>query len=121
MWHAPCSATAPSSERQATTAAVNSRRTISPARFGPATTATRERSAPGTSAMTSLIRRRVPSSIPFMRLTSSAPGGSSGAHCARLARSVCAGTANATRSAPSSASRASEEASSAGVSAIPGR
>ena len=71
--------------------------------------------------MTSLIRRQVPSSIPFMRLTSSAPGGISGAQSARLARSDCAGTAKATRSAPSSASAGSEVASSAGVSAIPGR
>ena len=100
---------------------MNSRRTISPARFGPATTATRAAGAPVTSAMTSLIRLLVPSSIPFMRLTSSACGGSSGAHPARLARSVCAGTANATRSAPSSASPTSEQASSDGLSAIPGR
>ena len=71
--------------------------------------------------MTSLIRRRLPSSIPFMRLTSSAPRGSSGAHSSKFDRSDCAGTAKATRSAPSSASAGSDVASSAGVSATPGR
>ena len=101
--------------------AANWRLTISPARFGPETTATRAASAPSTSMMTSLIRRHVPSSMPLIRLTSSAPGGISGAQAVRFARSDCAGTAKATRSAPASASAGSDVASSAGVSAIPGR
>jgi hypothetical protein len=50
--------------------------------------------------ITSLIRWRVVCSIPLIRLTSGAPAGISGAQDARLARSDCAGTANATISAP---------------------
>ena len=63
----------------------------------------------------------MPSSIPFSRLTWSAPGGISGAHDARDARSVCAGTAKTTRSAPSRAAAGSVVAVSAAGSEIPGR
>ena len=71
--------------------------------------------------MTSLIRLHEPSSIPFISETSSASGGMSGVHSVRHARSVCAGTASTTRSAPSSAAATSVVAVSADGSVIPGR
>ena len=58
----------------------------------------------------------VPSSTPFIRLTSTAPGASAGTTCARLARRVCDGTASTTRSAPSTASTASAVAVTVGGS-----
>ena len=121
VWHASCSASAVAGETLATTVAAICRLAISRARFGPDTTATRAASAASTEVMTSLIRMLVPSSMPLIRLTSSAPGGTSGAQSDRLARSVCAGTANTTMSAPASASAGSQTASSAAVSSIPGR
>jgi hypothetical protein len=57
--------------------------------------------------MTSLIRHPLPVSIPFIRLISTASGGSSGAQLDRVRRSDCAGTAIRTRSAPRSASAGS--------------
>ena len=67
----------------------------------------RSAGAPATSAMTSLIRFAVPSSTPFIKLTSVAFGGSNGVQSRRFARSVCEGMASATISAPPSASAAS--------------
>ena len=101
-----CTTVARSSSVQATTAAAGCRKAISPARLGPVTTATRAGSTSATSTITSLIRLPVPSSMPFIRLTSVASGRSRPAatHSARLPRRVCDGTAIATRSAPSSAS-----------------
>ena len=106
---------------QATTVAANWRAAISLARFGPLITAIRSGPAPVTSAITSLIRRWVPFSMPFIRLTSSAPGGSSPAQLSRFRRSVWAGTASTTRSVPCSAAAGSLVARSALVSVIPGR
>ena len=94
---------------------------ISGARFGPETTAIRSGPAPVISAMTWLIRSPVPSSMPFIRLTSSAPGGSRCCQPARFCRSVWAGTASTTRSAPASASAGSAVARSAAGSETPGR
>ena len=71
--------------------------------------------------MTSLIRLHVPISMPLIRLTSWAPAGISGAQRCRFSRSDWAGTANTTRSAPSSAAAGSAAARSAGVSTIRGR
>ena len=88
-----CSSCATYSSAQATTVAAGSRRAISLERLGPLTTAIRSGPAPVSSAMTSLIRFRVPSSTPFIRLTSTASGASTDAQSSRLARSVCDGTA----------------------------
>ena len=109
------------SSAQATTVAAYWRAAISRARFGPVITAIRSGPAPVTSAITSLIRRWVPSSMPFIRLTSSASGGSSPAQPARFRRSIWAGTARTTRSVPASAAAGSQVARSALVSVIPGR
>ena len=83
VWQAAAAAAAPCSSAQATTVAASWRSAISRARLGPETTATRCGGTPSTSMITSLIRFSVPSSMPFIRLTSSAPGGISGAHAAR--------------------------------------
>ncbi len=109
------------SSAQATTVAAYWRSAISRARFGPVITAIRSGPAPVTSAITWLIRRWVPCSMPFIRLTSSAPGGSRAAQPARFWRRVWAGTARTTRSAPSSAAAGSRVARSALVSVTPGR
>ena len=119
VWQARCSSRAPGSSEQATTLAAIWRSAISLARLGPETTATRDCGTPSTSMITSLIRLELPSSIPFSRLTWSAPGGISGAHDARDARSVCAGTAKTTRSAPSRAAAGSVVAVSAAAARSP--
>ena len=64
-------------------------------------------SMPPTSAITSLIRFVVPSSIPFISDATAAVPGMRSAHPARLPRRVCEGTASTTTSAPASASAAS--------------
>ena len=94
---------------------------ISLARFGPLTTATWAAGTSATSAMTSLIRLSVPSSTPFIRLTSTAPGASEPATAARFSRRLCDGTASTTKSAPATASRASDVADSRSGSTTPGR
>ncbi len=104
----------------ATTVAAGCRCMISRARFGPDTTATRLSGTRATSATTSLMRRMVPSSMPFMRLTSTASGGSSSRQPASAARSACAGTASTTRSAPDSAAAGSAVACTLSGSRIPG-
>jgi hypothetical protein len=73
--------------------------------LGPVTTATRDGSTSVTSVMTSVMRLPVPSSMPFMRLTTVASPEMAPevAQAARLARRVCDGTAIATMSAPSRA------------------
>ncbi len=116
-----CSATARSWSAQAMTVAVGSSAAISRARFGPETTATWSAGTPATSTTTSLIRLSVPSSTPFARLTSVTPGGSRSCHAARLARSVCDGTANTTASTPSSAAAAFVVAVTPVGSTIPAR
>ena len=63
------------------------------------TTAIRSVSIAPASAITWLIRRPVPSSMPLARLTTMAPPGI--CHWARLARSDWDGTARTTKSAPS--------------------
>ena len=92
---------------QAITVAVGSSAAISRARLGPVTTAIWSAGTSPTSAITSLIRLSVPSSIPLARLTSVFPGGSSSRQPARLARSVWDGTANTTASTSASAAAAS--------------
>ena len=77
------------------------------AKLGPESTAMRSVSAPVISAMTSLIRRPVSTSMPFIRLTRIASSAMSGIHAPRLARSDCAGTARTTTSAPASTSAGS--------------
>ena len=83
-----------SSSVQATTAAAGWPTAISPARFGPVTTTTRLGSTPATSAITSLIRLPVPSSMPFIRLTRVASGSDRAGvdPAGQVARSVCDGT-----------------------------
>ena len=81
--------------------------TISLARFGPVTTATRAGSTPVTWTITWLIRISVSSSMPLATLTSVASPPMASRHCSRLARNVCDGTASSTVHAPSSAAAAS--------------
>ncbi len=121
MWQERCSSRADSSSEQATTDAATCRSAISLARLGPDTTATRDSGTPAISTITSLIRLSEVSSMPFISDTSSDRGGISGAHAARPSRSVCAGTASTTRSAPSSAAPASVVAVSVAGNSIPGR
>ncbi len=71
--------------------------------------------------ITSLIRLHVPSSIPFISETSSVCGRDERRQATRQERSVCAGTASTTRSAPSSAAAGSVVAVSDVGSVIPGR
>ncbi len=73
------------------------------------------------SRITSLIRSDVPSSTPFMRLTSTASSGSTATHRPRFSRSDCDGTASTTVSAPDAASAASCVAVTPGGSSTPGR
>ncbi len=121
VWQAVWSRLATTSSVQATTLAAGCRLAISRARLGPLTTATRSGPTLATSAMTSLIRFAVPSSMPFIRLTRTVPGASSGAQAARFSRSVCEGTARNANSAPASASAASVVAVTAPGSVMPGR
>ncbi len=71
--------------------------------------------------MTSLIRFAVPSSMPFIRLTSTVCGSISGAQAARFSRSVCEGTASTAKSAPASATEGSVVARTDGGSGTSGR
>ena len=112
---------ATSSSAHATTDAAGSRRAISLARLGPLITAIRSGPAPVTSAMTSLIRLRVPSSTPFISETITASGAMCGAHSSRLPRSVCDGVARMTMSAPCAAFSTSWVAEIDGGSSMPGR
>ncbi len=120
-WQAACSIRAASSSGHATTEAACWRAAISRDRLGPETAATRPGATPSTSVMTWLIRAQLPSSIPFMRLTSSAPDGMSGAHSARFGRSDWDGTASTTTSASASASAGSQDARRSSGSRTPGR
>ena len=88
---------------EATTVAVGCRSAISRARFGPDTTAIRPGSAPSASLTTWLIRRWVPTSMPFIRLTRRACGGTAAPHADNVPRSACDGMARTTIRAPSSA------------------
>ena len=92
---------------------------ISLARFGPEITATCDGSTPVTSTMTWLIRISVPSSMPLAALTRVAPGVIRPAHCSRLARIVCAGTASSTVVTPLSASAGSAVARMPAATARP--
>ena len=107
VWQDRCSSRAPDSSEQATTDAAIWRWAISLARLGPETTATRWAGTPSVSMITSLIRFRVPSSIPLISETSRVWGGRNDAQSFRQARSVCAVTASTTMSAPSTAAAAS--------------
>ncbi len=112
---------ATASSAQATTLAAGCRLAISLARLGPLTTATRSGPTLVTSSITSLIRLAVPSSMPFIRLTSTVCGSISGVQAARLSRSVCEGTTSTAKSAPASASAASVVARTVSGSRMPGR
>ena len=90
-------------------------------RLGPLTTAIRSGPAPVTSAITSLIRLRVPSSTPFISDTITASDGIRSAHSVRFSRNVCDGTANTTTSAPWTAFSGSWVAATLGGSSMPGR
>ena len=118
---ARCTTPARSGSAQATTVADGCSSAISRARLGPVTTATRSGPQPTTSPITSLIRLALPSSMPFIRLTRVARRSTAGAQPPRLSRSVCAGSASTTMSAPASASPGSVVARSAGGSFTPGR
>ena len=69
------------------------------------TTAIRSGATFAASAITSLIRSPVPSSMPLARLTTTAVSGTD--QPARLLRSDCEGTASTTNSAPSMAAAGS--------------
>ena len=111
---------ATSSSAHATTEAAGSRRAISGDRLGPLTTAIRSGPASVTSAITWLIRSRVPSSTPFISETSTASFSTYGAHSVRFSRSVCDGVASTTRSAPCSAFSTSWVPEIVGGSSMPG-
>lgn len=121
VWQAAWSRWATASSTQATTDAAGWRATISRARLGPVTTATRPAGTLATSSMTSLIRLALPSSMPFIRETSTVSAGSSGAHSARLPRRVWEGMARTAKSAPRAASAASEVARMFAGSSTPGK
>jgi len=121
VWQACWSHLAVVSSVLATTVAAYCRSAISRARLGPVITAIRSGGAPVTSAITPLIRRWLPCSMPFIRLTSSTRGGSRSRQPVRFWRNVWAGTASTTRSAPASATTGSAVAFSSLVSEIPGR
>jgi hypothetical protein len=89
--------------------------------LGPVTTATCRAGTSATSHTTSLIRFVVPSSTPFMRLTRTVLRPSAGETADRFSRRLCEGTASTTKSAPSTASAASEVALRLCGSAMPGR
>ena len=76
---------------------------------------------PSDSATTSLMRRSVDSSTPFMSETATACGATASASGVSMARALCDGMATATRSAPASAARTSLVAVTRGGSATPGR
>ena len=119
---AAAAACATASSAQATTDAAGSRWAISWARLGPLTTAIRSGPAPVTSAITSLIRFRVPSSTPFISETSTASRGMYGAHSLEV-RAEASATAPRTprprrRRAPRSVSWV---AVTVGGSSMPGR
>jgi hypothetical protein len=105
VWQVCCSASAVARETLATTLAEGCRSAISRARLGPVTTAIRSGSTAATSAITWLILKPVPSSIPFARLTTTASSGSG--QSARLPRRDCDGTAMTTNSAPAIAAAGS--------------
>ncbi len=94
---------------------------ISPARFGPLTTAMRPGSTAPASATTSLIRLSVPISTPLARLTTVASGGSAERQSSRWLRSFWAGMARTTAVTPSRAASASWVARSASGRAMSGR
>src|SRR6478735_3255862 len=77
-----------------TTAAVGCSRAISSARFGPDATAMRSGSTGRPCAITSLIRRPVPFSTPFIRLTTIVSGPRNGTIASRLERRVWLGVAH---------------------------
>ena len=105
----------------ATTVAVGCRWAISRARFGPETTATRDAGMSNASATTSLIRRSVDSSTPFISDTATASGASSERSGVSSARADCDGIAIATRSAPSRTTAGSDDAVTPAGRTIPGR
>ena len=119
--HAACSRSATPSSTLATTAAAGWRAAISLARFGPETTATRSAGMSATSQMTWLIRRLVPSSMPFIRLTRTERSGSSPTQPLRFSRNDCDGTARTTSSAPSNAALASGVQRNSDGKCTPGR
>ncbi len=82
-----------SSDSEATTAAVGCCLAISNARFGPETTATRSGPTPSSSRITSLIRRPVARSTPFIRETRIARSGMSSCRMRRFSRRAWLGTA----------------------------
>src|SRR5262245_13533319 len=116
-------AVARASSGQATTTALGCPDAISGARLGPVSATTRVGSAPVSSAMTSVIRFPVPSSIPFIRLirVTSGPIAPLATQPARFSRRVWDGSAIATMSAPSSASAVSAVATMLSGSVTPGR
>jgi hypothetical protein len=119
--NASCSFSATDSSAHATTLAAGWRAAISRARLGPLTTATRSGPAPVSSVTISLIRRVVPSSMPFIKLTRTAQELSDPFHVDRFSRKVCEGTASTTISAPSAARAGSAVARTPAGSTIPGR
>ena len=92
MVAAAATATAVARLELATTAAVGCLFAISRARLGPLTTAMRSGSTSSSEAMTSLMRRPVPRSTPFMRLTIGTSGGTMSLIEWRLERSDWLGT-----------------------------
>ena len=90
-----CTAATASARRPATTTAVGTPRATSAAKLGPESTVT-GRAPPTSSAMTSDIRSRVPSSIPFAALMTVASDRTCGAARRSTWRAPCDGTAATT-------------------------
>jgi hypothetical protein len=118
---ARCTTVARSTSMHATTVAAGCSAAISAARLGPETTTTRSGATCAVSTTTSLIRRVVPSSMPFMSDTRVASGARYDAQSARLPRSVCDGMARTTTSASLMASAAMEVAVTRSGSRTAGR
>jgi hypothetical protein len=104
-----------------TTAAVGCSFAISSARLGPDATAMRSRSISSTASSTSLIRRPVPFSTPFIRLVTGTSAGMSSRICSRFCRSDWLGTETKTNWASFSAAPTSEVAVTADGRFTPGR
>jgi hypothetical protein len=109
------------SSTHATTEADGIRRTTSRARLGPDTTAIRLGSRSASSAITSVIRRRVSCSMPFVSETSGVRSSSSGTTRRNTSRNAWEGTARTTTEARWRAFSRSPVARSDGGSSNPGR
>ena len=110
-----------SSSEHAITVAAGCPSAISRARFGPDSAAMRDSGRPTTSATTSLMRMRVPVSMPLANEMTPASGSKDRTQVSRLPRRLCEGTASTTSSAPSRTSAGSVDADTLAGSTMSGR